>query len=65
MTVLFQQTPKRPTRAPMSVLYLEMSQVFQRQGGLKLSCRHEVPLFDSQAAENWEAGENPALPPQR
>lgn len=49
----------------MSVLALELSQAFQRRYVPEISCACEVLLFDSQAAENWEAGEIPALPPQR
>lgn len=49
----------------MSVLKLEMSQASQHKNRATLSCACEVPLFESQTAENWEAGEIPALPPQR
>ena len=49
----------------MSVFRLRMSQVLQRQNESFVSCDHEVPLSVSQSAENWEAGEIPALPPQR
>lgn len=49
----------------VSVSERKMSQVFQRQVGLEITYSHEVPPFDSQVAENWEAGAIPALPPQR
>ena len=38
---------------------------FSAKQRLKYPAYREVPLFDSQAAENWEAGVSPALPPQR
>jgi len=49
----------------MSVLFLEMSQVSQPRICPRVGYACEVLLSDSRAAENWEAGANPALPPQR